>query len=89
MTRLAVKKHRVVTPRQAVTEDRICDLPRDNVSTDEHWMSLSECVVTIANQRVGEKITGIAEIPRATFEAFIDWYNTGKWTKPKTKRKSA
>lgn len=76
-----------MTPREAKTFDDICSLPRDNVSTDEHWIIINgENDVCISTQRNGEPRTESVHLPRETFEAFIDWYNTGKWKKPRKKK---
>jgi hypothetical protein len=68
-----------MTPREAKTFDELCKLPRDNVDTDAHWLMADVDTVTIAAQRNSEECTAKVKLPRATFEAFIDWYNTGKW----------
>ena len=76
-----------LTPRKAKTLQVIAALPRDNVGTEHHWIILDGGNVTIAAQQPGSPPTAIITIPRETFEAFADWYNTGVWRKPR-KRKS-
>lgn len=76
-----------LTPRQAKTFDEICGLRRDNVGTDTNWMIFDEIEVTITKQTLGGSKIGRVTIPRADFEAFIDWYNTGTFRKPRKKEK--
>jgi hypothetical protein len=73
-------------PREAKTLDELCSIPRDNVGTNDHWIITDGCEVTLAAQRSGSLPTATVSIPRATFEAFIDWYNTGIWRKPRARK---
>lgn len=42
-------------------------------------MLLDRDRIVLCEQPVGESPTGKVAIPRRTFEAFIDWYNSGEW----------
>lgn len=70
---------RVLTPREARTDQQICDLPRDNVSTRRYWIMLSGEGVVIAKQTRGEPCESSMMIPLRDFHRLIDWYNTGRW----------
>ena len=74
-----------MTPREAKTIAQVYDLPRDNVDTDAHWILTDGITITLRAQRNGEPSTESITLPRATFEAFIDWYNTGKFKRPQKK----
>lgn len=71
-----------LTPRTARTVADVCALRHDNVATPEHWIITDGRRVTIAAQRTGEPCTGKVSLPLATFEAFIDWYDTGRFRSP-------
>lgn len=84
------ERNLTMTPREAKTFEQICELDRDNVDTDEHWMILDSGgdEITLAAQQLGKPSSAKISMPRATFEAFIDWYNTGTFRKPRAKRKA-
>lgn len=67
------------TPREATTYAQQERMKRDNVVTARFWMLLDEGEVVICEQRRLCSPTAKIRIPRATFNRFIDWYNTGKW----------
>jgi hypothetical protein len=67
-----------MAPREAKTWEDICHLPRDNVAASDYWMILDRDTVRIAAQQCGQVPTQKITLPRAVFEAFIDWYNTGR-----------
>jgi hypothetical protein len=46
-----------MTPRKAKTLDDICALPRDVVTSSEHWMMIKPDVVVVAAQRNSEEST--------------------------------
>jgi hypothetical protein len=71
------------TPRDATNNNVIAKIPRDNVATHEHWMIIGHSTVTLAAQKDGQASKAEIEIPRRTFNAFIDWYNTGVWRQPR------
>lgn len=73
---------RLTSARSAKTLKDVGALERDNVSTGEHWIITDGEVVTLVAQRRGKPPTQWVDLPRATFEAFIDWYNTGKFLHP-------
>lgn len=77
------KQAKILTPRQARTLDQVCAMPRDNVGTDEHWLLVDGHTVAICQQRDGESPTAKIVMPRETFDAFADWYTTGRWRKPR------
>ena len=68
-------------PREARTDEQICDLPRDNWSTRGFWMLLNVGHVTIAKQKRGEPSEWMVKIPRSVFETFARAYDTGSTRK--------
>lgn len=72
-----------MTPREALTLDQVDSLPSDTVETDDHWIVIDGGDVALCAQRTGEAPTQEIKLPRATFEAFIDWYNTGEFKRPR------
>ena len=73
-----------MTPRRAKTEKQICKLPRNSVDTPDYWLLIHEDFVTLTAQRNAELPSRMLGLPRATFEAFIDWYNSGVWKRPRS-----
>lgn len=69
-----------MTPREARTWEKICELPSDGVSTRNYAMSIDADCVIFTRRHVGMKPTEEMIISRQAFEKFIDWYNTGKLT---------
>lgn len=65
-------------PRAAKTFRDITKLSHDNVATDTFSMSLDERVVHFQDQDWGENRRQTIDIPRKIFDAFVDWYTTGK-----------
>lgn len=67
-------------PRGARTFKQICALPCDNIDAGD-WYYLgfnSAGEIYLGQQRPYETPIWCGTIPRRTFEAWIDWYNTGK-----------
>ena len=73
-------------PREAKTLAGIIRMDRDCVETERYWMSVDEGDVCLYEQQYGLPATAKMHIPRKTFEAFIDWYNTGVWKQPKKRK---
>jgi hypothetical protein len=86
---MAKARKTVATPRTARSFDAICAMPRDNVGVGDFWMSTDSYEITIAQQKNGESPTAKISVPRAIFDAFADWYMTGKWKRPRVSRKAA
>ncbi len=80
------KKRPIPTPRQARSFADICLMPRDNVGTRDFWILADVGEVTLAQQKQYEAVTADITIPRKVFDAFVDWYMTGKWLAPHKKR---
>lgn len=74
-----------LAPIDANTTNQVCELPRDNVDTDEHWIITDGATVTIAAQRPGVAATAMVKLPKPTFDAFVRWYTTGRWRTPRKK----
>lgn len=72
-----------LTPREARTFDQICSLRRDGASYGDYWIQLEEMVVTLVEQKIGERPRSITALPRHVFEKFIRWYDTGSTRRPK------
>jgi phage I-like protein len=68
----------MLTPKTANTEEEICKLNRDNVSTKNYWFLVEENHITLAKQKSGEQAEAAISIPKKTFNAFIKFYETGK-----------
>ena len=79
-------KPKKMTPREARTLNRVFKLSCNSVSIDEYWMMVDLAEVTITKQYPGCEPQAMAAIPRAIFDAFVDWYNTGKYKKPRKKK---
>ena len=77
MKKRAAKKVR--TPREAVTFNQICEIPRDNMGTKDFWFMVDGGAVIIAKQTSGSDLEAKISIPRKDFNRFIDWYNTGTY----------
>lgn len=73
-----VKLQAVFTPRTANTNNKICSMKRDNVSTKNYWMLTGEKHITIAKQKSGEQNEWMVEIPKKDFNRIIKFYETGK-----------
>lgn len=82
----AKKKARM--PREAVTFNQLCAMPRDNVSTRDYWMMVEENRVHIYKQRAGHRATEHITLSKSAFNRLVDWYNTGKMRKPMRRRAS-
>lgn len=84
---------RPMAPRDARNETDIRAMPRDNVESGDFWMITDGCQVSLAQQQIGKSPTASIGVPRKVFDAFVDWYMSGRWvaprrtrTQPKTKR---
>lgn len=76
-------------PVKARTFDAVCRLRRDNVGGDTWWAIInSDDEMVVAQQRSGEEPTGSVTIPRDEFAALCRWYLTGRWRKPRKKRRA-
>lgn len=77
MTKRA-KKTKVLTPRQARTEKAIIVLSRHNVAGRTWWANVGPDMLTLYQQRRGGPVTGSVLIPRAEWDALVDWYQMGQ-----------
>lgn len=66
------------TPREARTYNQICERPRDWKGYGDWSLMISEGVVVLSEQAMGESRAQHIEIPRRAFNALIDWYNHGE-----------
>lgn len=71
-------KRVVSAPIDALTENQICQLKRDNLDTPDYWLNVSPDHVCLTKQRVGEPSTESMNIPRKDFNRLARWYVTGK-----------
>lgn len=67
-----------LTPQTANTENKLCQLKRDNLTYKGHWVMVSEGSVCITKQKMGEEPEWQIEIPKSIFNRFIKFYQTGK-----------
>jgi hypothetical protein len=74
------------TPRTVATYDELCDLKRDHVDAGDFWMITDGWQVTLANQASGHPTKASITLPRNVFDAFVDWYMTGVWKRPRRLR---
>lgn len=72
-----------MTPREARTKEELAQLKVERVEADDFRLSVWSGSVTIGHANGMSTL-----IPRDLFDAMIDWYNTGKFKKPR-KRKPA
>ena len=72
-----------MTPREARTAKDFMNLENFFAKVADHKLLVQKESVTIG-------VVGFASIsiPRATFEAFIDWYNTGKFKNPRKRKEN-
>lgn len=68
---------KALTPKTANTFNKICKLRRDNISTRKSWLSITENIVSIYNQKSGEAPSGKIELTKKEFERLIKFYETG------------
>lgn len=71
-----------LSPKQARTNDQLCELNRDNTNAGDFWMLTNGDTVTIAHQAEGENPVGMVTIPRELFIRFINWYQRPQKVKP-------
>lgn len=72
------KKVPAAAPRDARTHDAICKLSHDNVCDGNYSMMIDAGVIWFSEQESGEERRQHIEIPRRAFDAFVEWYTTGK-----------
>jgi NAD-dependent SIR2 family protein deacetylase len=73
------KQHEAVTiPRDARTLDAITELSHDNVCQGNYSIMIDPAVIWFSEQARGEERRQFIEIPRKAFDAFVEWYTTGK-----------
>lgn len=65
-------------PRDARTLAAITELSHDNVCQGNYSIMIDPRVVWISEQATGENRRQHIEIPRKAFDAFVEWYTTGK-----------
>lgn len=65
------------TPRDARTTNGLCALQRDNIDLGDFSFMVSEHDVSLTAQRAGQAPTARVTVPRAVFDAVVDFYNHG------------
>jgi len=78
------KSKKKPTPREARTFEQINGLLQDCLHAGPHCLLVCDGCVKISDGYT--KAASVIRMPRKTFEAFIDWYNTGKYRKPRKKK---
>lgn len=81
-----MKKKTTLAPWQARTQAQLCALPRDGVDAATWWALLDGDMI-LCQQRTGKAATGRVDIPRAEWDALVDWYETGRWKSAKAKKR--
>ena len=61
-------------PYDCKTIDQVCALRRDNFDAGDFWIITDGYNVSLAEQKVGEKSTGMVTIPRREFNRLVTWY---------------
>jgi hypothetical protein len=75
---------KTLSPQQADTLDKICQLKEDNTDTLNFWFMVDEDTVTITKQGRGESSEWMHSIPRKDFNKFVKWYLKSQPVKPTT-----
>lgn len=71
---MATKKQKMRAPADCRSNDQLCELVRDNISTPQSWIMIGNNEVTICNQEPGKPSTGSVTLSRAEFLKFAQWY---------------
>jgi hypothetical protein len=68
---------RAKPPKDAVTLDAVCELPRDHVEYGDFWFMTDGYTITLAQQKTGEAAKSATSVPKTVFDRFVRWYLTG------------
>lgn len=74
-------------PYNCKTFEDVCSLRRDNKDAGGFWIMTDGNVVTICQQKFGERSTATVNVPRKDFNRLVAWYMSEQERFKKRKRR--